>query len=265
MNTTTRGELASIGTFKEPSTRIAVVDDEPLARECLGECIRRHPHGELVGAYGNGASLLRDVEQLRPDLVLVDVEMPGLNGFELVQRIRVDSSVRPLFAFATAFDSYAVRAFEAGAIDYLLKPFNPNRVHEAIDRARSAIAAELHRDDAPWVPPQRPLVRVAIKQAETVHIVRIADVDWIEAAANYVRLHIDRKSFLYRASMAGIEQRLDRRRFIRVHRSVIVNVDRIVELQESIGHDQVILLSDGARVPLSANFRPRLQSFVDGL
>jgi two-component system LytT family response regulator len=245
--------------------RTAILDDEPLARERLRDFLKRETDVELVGEYRNGTAFLRELTTARPDLVFMDVEMPALSGFDVIERMRSTSAIRPYVVFVTAFESYAVRAFDAEATDYLLKPFDAQRFARMLNRVRSQIAKSSTPVESTAAASDPKLTRVAVKNAGRIQFVRLDQVDWIEAAANYVRLHIGQGSHLFRGSMAALEQRLDPARFVRIHRSTIVNVDRITEMHPSFARAHIIVLQNGTRLRLSPNYRDRLEALVEGL
>jgi two-component system LytT family response regulator len=228
------------------------------------------------------------IDRLRPDLVLLDVQMPDLDGFAVLQQI--DPASLPVVVFVTAYDQYALRAFEACAIDYLLKPYEPDRFTQAVDRAlqwaaRSA-PAESEQDErlkrllrevlgsqhdvardaavASTGGVGRRLDRFLVKRGSRSHFVRAADVDWIESEGNYVNLHVGKQSHLVRGTIAACAERLDPRQFIRIHRRYVVNVDRVKEVQPWFGGDYVILLEDGHKLRLSRNFREHFHSRMLG-
>jgi two-component system LytT family response regulator len=245
------------------SIRTALVDDEPLAREGLRTLLAAQQDLEIVGEYGSGTAFLRDAARLRPDLVFLDVEMPRLSGLDVLEHLHA-TGAQPYVVFVTAYEHYAVRAFEEEAIDYVLKPYHADRLEKTLARIRQQISAR-NEENAESAEGADFLRRVAVKSGSRIHLVRIDEVDWIEAAENYVRLHTGAQAHLYRTTMAAIEPRLDPARFVRIHRSTIVNVDRIAELQTSFGRELVVLLTDGTRLKLSAQYRERLRSLVTGL
>jgi two-component system LytT family response regulator len=238
----------------EGPMRTTILDDDPLARLRLREFLAREPDIELVGEYGSGAAFLRELAAVRPELVFIDVEMPALSGFDVLETMRATAAIRPYVVFVTAFESYAVRAFDTEATDYLLKPFDLARFTRMLNRVRRQLGA---RDPK--------VTRVAVRSGARIQFVRLDQVDWIEAAANYVRLHIGAVSHLFRGSMVALERRLDPSRFVRIHRSTIVNVDRITELQPSFAREHIVVLRDGTRLRLSPTYRERLGALVDGL
>lgn len=240
--------------------RAVIVDDEPLVREAVEEILAREPDVEITGRYGDGVTFLADLATLTPDVIFLDIEMSGINGFEVVDRVRAAGS-GAMTVFITAHDRYAARAFDEGAVDYVLKPFDQERVSKAVLRARSRRARE---GEATAAKTERP-DRVAVRRNDSIQFLRIADIDWIEADGNYVRFHVGRESFLYRASIVGFEAVLDASRFVRINRATIVNIDRVVELRASFGRNSVVLLRSGERLLLSPVYRSRLRALVPGL
>lgn len=262
--------------------RTLVVDDEEMARERVLSFLRDEPDVEVVGQCSEGAEAVRAIQQHGPDLVFLDVQMPGVDGFGVIEAIGADRM--PNVVFVTAYDEYALRAFEVHALDYLLKPFGRDRFRETLRHARTALdhrrASDLgrrlmalvgEREPSPPSPSFGPvpsgasgtrpanLDRLVVKSGGRVFFLRTEDIDWIEAAGNYVRLHMGRESHLFRETMNNIERRLDGARFVRVHRSRIVNTDRIKELQPGVSGEYVVLLHNGTRLPLSRGFRDKLQ------
>jgi two-component system LytT family response regulator len=236
--------------------RTVLVDDEPLALESLRVLLETEADIQLVGEYRNGAAFLAAVPELEPDLLFLDVEMPDLSGFDVLEQLHA-GGWQPYVVFVTAYDRYAVQAFEEEAFDYVLKPFRADRLSKTLTRIRQELAAA-----------ERPvhLTRVAVKDSKgRTHLVRIDEVDWVETAGNYVRLHIDAASHLFRTSMSALEPRLDPSRFVRIHRSTIVNIDRIEELQPAFGRDQIVILRNGTRLRLSGRYLKRLQGLVEGM
>ncbi len=247
--------------------RVMVVDDEPLARNGLAALVRQDPELEIVAECGDGATALSMIRALAPDLVLLDVQMPELDGFEVLRRL--DPDAMPAIVFITAYDRFAVKAFDVHALDYLVKPFDDARFADAMSRAkatlRGARLGELSRRLLGLLgelPPAREayLDRILVKVAGHVLFVRTTDLDWVEAADYCVRLHAEGKTHVIRESMATLEARLDPARFFRVHRGAIVNLDRIKELQPWFKGEHVVILHDGTRLKLSRNRRPALET-----
>jgi two-component system LytT family response regulator len=237
-----------------PDERIArirtlIVDDEPPARANLRVLLRRDQEVEISAECGSGAEALAEIRSKKPDLVFLDVQMPECDGFDVLELL---GSELPAIIFVTAYDQYALRAFEAGALDYLLKPFDDARFERALARAKERIA---HANPAAKI-----LDRFAIKSAGQVSFVSISEIDWIEAADYYACLHVGAKSHLLRRSMAELEEDLDPTRFCRIHRSAIVNLERVrgLELRDDGEHDAV--LRDGTRLRMSRRYRKELQA-----
>jgi two-component system LytT family response regulator len=243
--------------------RTLIVDDEPLARDKLRAFLARHPGFDLVGEAGDGLTAARQIDELSPDLVLLDIQMPELDGFEVLAA--VEREPLPYIIFVTAYDHYAVQAFEVGAIDYLLKPVAPDRFDQALARARNQmdrgtgdLADRLARA-LEQVAPARPRVeRFLVKEQGRSHFVPAAEVEWIEAAGNYLKLHTGGVLHLVRATMKEIESRLDPARFARIHRTAIVNLDRIQYLEPWSHGDQLLVLKTGEKLTLSRRYRDRL-------
>lgn len=230
--------------------RALVVDDEPLARSNLAVLLRRDPEIEIVRECASGAEALAEIRSAKPDLVFLDVQMAECDGFDVLEMLGGD--LPPAVIFVTAYDQYAVRAFEAGALDYLLKPFDNARFDRALERAKQKIT---HGREIPRRPE-----RFAIKSTGQVSFVKISEIDWIEAADYYACLHTGTKSHLLRRSMSELEHELDPAIFRRIHRSTIVNLDRVRGLKLGEDGEYEVLLDNGIRLPLSRRYRKPLQS-----
>jgi two-component system LytT family response regulator len=240
------------------SLRVLVIDDEPPARRKLTMMLRGEPDIEVAGEATNGLEAVSAIEKYKPDAIFLDIQMPGMNGFEVLDALEADSL--PLVVFVTAYDQHAVKAFEVHAADYLLKPFDRARLQASLARLRSArnpvpskwneLLAELR--------PREYLTRVVVKWRGRVLFLKIEEVDWIEASANYVELHSSRQSYLLRETLSTLETRLDPKNFARVHRSTMVNIDRIQELQPSTHGDFIVLLKDGSKLRMSRRYRENL-------
>lgn len=237
---------------EKPSSRIRtlIVDDEPLARSNITALLRHDPDIAVIGEAGSGLEAIAEIRHQSPDLVFLDVQMPECDGFDVVEFLGND--LPPAVIFVTAYDQYALRAFEAGALDYLLKPFDNTRFELAVARAKQRIAQ--HKNS------QQKLERLVIKETGQVRFIKVAEMDWIEAADYYACLHIGSKTHLLRRTMAELEQELDPSLFCRVHRSSIVNLDRVhgIELNENGEHD--VLLTNGVRLRLSRRYRKELEA-----
>jgi two-component system LytT family response regulator len=236
----------------ERSTKITtiVVDDEPLARSNLTVLLRLDPIIEIVGECGSGVDAPALIRSAKPDLLFLDVQMPECDGFDVLELLGKD--VPPAIVFVTAYDQYALRAFETGALDYLLKPFDNARFDLALDRAKQKIALARNL-------PQK-LERLAIKSAGQVSFLRISDIDWIEAADYYACLHVGQRTHMLRRSIAELEQDLDPATFCRIHRSTIVNLNRIRGLTLNEDGDYEVNLENETRLRLSRSYRKQLQS-----
>jgi len=236
--------------------RVLVVDDEPVARSGIIALLSRDAELEVAGECGDGRSAVSAIQELKPDLVLLDVQMPEMDGFEVIAAVGAERM--PPVVFITAWDQFAVRAFDVHALDYLLKPFDDERFADAIGRAKRAARAgnvgELAERLAALV--QSPggsgwLTRIVVRKASGAVFVPIEDVDWIEAADYCARIHARGKVHVIRETMQRLEEKLDPAKFFRVHRSGIVNLDRVREMQPTPQGDHVLVLQDGSRVRLS--------------
>jgi two-component system LytT family response regulator len=229
--------------------RTLVVDDEPLARRNLTILLGRDPDIGSIMECGGGAEAIGIIRQSKPDLVFLDVQMPECGGFDVLEALGAD--VPQTLIFVTAFDEYALRAFEVGALDYLLKPFNDERFHSVLARAKEKIAR--------YGVYSRPAGRFIVKSPGQILFVDVADIDWVEAAGYYACLHVGDATHVIRRSLAELEQELGPERFIRIHRSAVVNVDRMraIELQRS--GDYEVVLENGRRLPLSRRCRKQVQ------
>ena len=255
--------------------RVLIVDDERLARKRLTRFLRAQSDVEIVGSCTNGPDAIAAIERTSPDVVFLDVQMPNLDGFELLSKLPPDRI--PRIVFVTAYDEYAVRAFDVGALDYLLKPFDQARFDQAFQRVRAEMGRD-HQDitkrllayleevssnggaDPTTSPePPRTLDRLMIKNGGRVFFIRATDIRWVEAADNYVHIHVGKDSHLFRQTLNAIEQGLDPRRFMRIHRSTLVNLDCVREIQEGVGREHFVVLEDGTRLKLSDRYRRRLE------
>ena len=245
--------------------RTLIVDDEPLARERLKRFVSGERDLELVGECAAGREAVAAIHALRPDLVFLDIQIPELDGFGVVEAVGV--AEMPAVVFVTAYDRYALRAFEVNALDYLLKPYNRERFRKAVERARAQLAngarGELNErllsllENFKAEPP-RHLERLMIKSAGRVFFLRAEELDWIEAEGNYLRLHAGRESHLLRETMNRLASKLDPDKFLRIHRSALVNIERIKELQPLFSGDYVVILRDGKQLTLSRSYREKL-------
>jgi len=229
--------------------RTLIVDDEPLAREKVARHLSTHGDIEVVGEAGDGESAVRQIQALEPDLVFLDIHLPEYDAFEVLRRAAVKKP--PAVIFVTAYDEYALKAFEVHALDYLVKPFDDDRFQIALDRGREQISHQRSRTDAM-------ADRILVHRAGAIRIIKTGDIDWIESAGNYVRLHVGAEAYLHRQTMQHMEESLDATRFVRIHRRSIVNVDRIKELRPLFKGSYTVVLEDGAELTLSPAYRERL-------
>lgn len=237
---------------RDAKIRTLVVDDEPLARSNLTVLLRLDPEIEIVGECSSGFEALAEIRGRKPDLVFLDVQMPECDGFDVVEQLGKD--LPHAVVFVTAYDQYALKAFEAGALDYLLKPFDNARFDRALCRAKERIALS---KEAP-----RRIDRLVIKGAGQVTFVKISEIDWIEAADYYACLHVRTKTHLLRRRMSDLERELDPAVFCRIHRSSIVNINRIRGLEVGEDGEYEVTLDTGARLRLSRRYRKQLQSLL---
>jgi len=230
--------------------RVLVVDDESWARRNLTVLLRRDPDIGTVVESGSGLEAVEIIRKSRPDLIFLDVQMPGCGGFDVLEML--GSDLPSTVVFVTAYDEYALRAFEAGALDYLLKPFDDARFRRALDRAKDKLAhytaSQPHRVE-----------RIVVKSRGEVLFLDVADIDWIEAVGYYACLHVGSDTHLLRRTLLELVRELDEERFMRIHRSIIVNLDRIHGLELQNGGDYEVVLKSKVRLRLSRRFRKRLQ------
>jgi two-component system LytT family response regulator len=243
--------------------RTVVVDDEPVARERIVGLLNQEKDIEVVGEYSDGTQAVSAIQQQHPDLVFLDVQMPACDGFGVIQQLGPEQV--PAVVFVTAYDEYALRAFEVHAIDYLLKPFGRDRFAQTLQHAREHLerrrAGDLGKRLMALVqdikPEPQKLDRLVVKSGGRVFFLRTQEIDWIEAAGNYVRLHVKGETYLFRETMNAMERRLEKAQFVRIHRSHLVNADRIRELLPGNG-EHVVVLRNGVRLTLSRGYRERL-------
>jgi two-component system LytT family response regulator len=246
-------------------TRTLIVDDEALARDRLRQLLQSEPEIQIVGECSDGRQAVEAIQKELPDLIFLDIQMPELDGFAVLEAVRVERM--PVIVFVTAYDKFALKAFEVHAVDYLLKPFDRERFQTALKRAleqakhrtgkdlgerQSAALAELK-------PPVKMPERLPIKSEGRVLFVRVEDIDWVEAAHNYIVLHVGKESHLLRETMNAFEERLSPEKFVRISRSTIVKIDRIKELQPLFYGEYNVTLHNGTRLTLSRRYRDKLQ------
>ena len=243
--------------------RTLVIDDEPLARERLAKLLRAEPDIEVVGEATNGRDAVALIRKAKPDLIFLDVQMPELDGFGVLSELNADE--RPAVVFVTAYDKFALKAFDVHAVDYLLKPFDKERFQTALRRALDHLKRnqpkQIHEQLSALLNELRPAAqsdRIAVKGQGRVVFLKTSDIDWVEAADNYVNLHVGKESHLLRETMSSIETRLPKE-FLRISRSTIVNTERIAELQPLFHGEYSVILRDGTRLTLSRSHRDKLQ------
>jgi two-component system LytT family response regulator len=228
--------------------RILIVDDEALARSVLQEFLRPHADIEIIGECANGFDAVQAIAELQPDLVFLDIQMPKLNGFDVVEL----SGQQIRYIFVTAYDQFAIKAFEIHAIDYLLKPFSQQRLDQALAHARSSLGSSLSSSLAAVAAARSlPLDRILIRNGGKVHIIAVEKIDYIEAQDDYIQIHAEGKSHLKSQRLADLETQLAPEKFLRVHRSFILNIDRISHIEQYAKDSRMAILKDGGKVPVS--------------
>src|SRR6476659_3467806 len=242
-----------------PLIRVLLVDDEPLARDMLREMLQGDPQVQIVGESCNGREALEAIRTESPDLIFLDVQMPEVGGFEVLASLQKEKI--PYVIFVTAYDQYAVRAFEVQALDYLLKPFDQERFDVSWQRAK----AQLLRDRNGGMDQRILTLLQVIKAAGRIYFLETNEIDWIEAEGNYVSVHSAKKTHLLRETISSLEAQLDPKKFVRIHRSSIVRLDFIQELQPWFHGEYRVILKDGTQLTLSRNHRDKLQEALGKL
>lgn len=250
--------------------RTVIVDDEELGRDRMRSLLDMQPDVEVIAVCTDGPMAVEAIDRAQPDLVFLDVQMPGMDGFEVVENL--EPTRLPAIVFVTAHDGHAIRAFEVHALDFLLKPFDQTRFEKALERARGQLARnpskapvidsrivslleELHEE-------RRYPERLIVKSSGRVFFVRTEDIDWVEASGNYVKIHTKNEAHLLRESMKNMEAKLDPKIFVRIHRSAIVNIDRIKELEPWFHGEYIVIMRDGTRLTASRVFSDRLSALI---
>jgi two-component system, LytTR family, response regulator len=248
--------------------RTVIVDDEELARDRIQTLLELQPDVEVVGVCTDGPSAVEMIDRTQPDLVFLDVQMPGMDGFEVVENL--EPTKLPAVVFVTAHDAHALRAFEIHALDFLLKPFDQTRFEKALERARGQLSQstgpvldsrlvtlleELHEE-------RKYSERLIVKSSGRVFFVRTEEIDWVEASGNYVKIHTKSDAHLLRESMKNMEAKLDPKTFVRIHRSAIVNIDHIKELEPWFHGEYIVIMRDGTRLTASRVFSDRLSALI---
>jgi two-component system LytT family response regulator len=253
--------------------RTVVADDESLARQKLLILLDSEPQVKVVAECQDGRQTVSAIRSLRPDMLLLDIQMPDLDGFQVLSQISLEEM--PVVIFTSAYDQYAIRAFEANALDYLLKPFDQERLHHALEKARSELRKAHDREITHRIlnllsqvrsvalPTLEPDSRLVIKANGRVVFLDLDSIEWVEAAANYVRLNVGKESYLFRETISRISERLNARHFVRIHRSTIVNVRKIKELIPVNSGEYVVVLKSGRELSCSRGYRSALQGIVE--
>jgi two-component system LytT family response regulator len=251
--------------------RTLIVDDEPLARRTLRLLLSRDEDVEIIGECRNGNEAVKQIQEESPDLIFLDVQMPQMNGFDVVRAVGVEKM--PVTVFVTAFDTYALKAFEAEALDYLLKPFEDARFERTLRRAKAALrrgpteslarrVSSLLENPGTNDEPQKPASRLLIPTNGKVVFLKAEDIDWINAVDYYVKIYAQKKTYLQRETMDRLEKKLDPQKFFRIHRSTIVNIDRVKELRSSLNGNYLVVLHDGTSLRMSRRRRQQLKGLL---
>ena len=230
-----------------PPIRTMIVDDEPLARTNLVELLRKESDTQVISECASGTEAIEAIRATRPDLVFLDVQMPGCDGFDVLEQL--GAATPKAIVFVTAYDQYALKAFEAAAVDYLLKPFDNARFARALDRAKAIVRGHQGQQN-----------HIIVKSAGRVTVLKTNEIEWIEAADYYACLHVKGKTHLLRRSLAELEEDLDGSMFCRIHRSAIVNLDQVAEMRLDANGEYEVILRDATRLRLSRSYREQLQT-----
>jgi two-component system, LytTR family, response regulator len=240
--------------------RVIIVDDEELARGLMREFLRKHADVEIVGECANGFDAVKAIAELNPDLVFLDIQMPKLDGFEVVEL----AGSKPRYVFVTAYDQYALKAFEVHALDYLLKPFSPERLDQALAHVRATVGAQPAVQQAASEAAVRngPLERILIRDGARVHVIAADKVEMIEAQDDYVEIRSEGKGYLKSQRLSELEGQLDPGRFVRIHRSYIVNIERVARIEQATKDSYQAVLKDGTIVPVSRTGYQKVRSLI---
>jgi two-component system LytT family response regulator len=249
----------------ESRVKTLVVDDEPLARALLVDLLKRDKDIEVIGECGNGTDALKAIRKMNPDIVFLDVQMPEMNGLAVLEKLQ-DQPI-PIIVFVTAYDQYAIRAFDFHAVDYLLKPFSRPRFEKALGRAKEQAYARFPNDDLArqqisslldiYKSQSASIKRLFLKEKGRIVLLEPEQIDWVESDDKYVRIHSSNKSYLIRQTLNSLERELDPHLFARIHRSNIVNLTRVKELKPFFNGEYILVLSDGKKLMLSRNYKTR--------
>lgn len=247
--------------------RTVVVDDEPLACKRLEKLLKEDEEIELISLCANGEEAIKQINEEQPDLVFLDIQMPEINGFDVLQNI--DQEEAPLIIFVTAYDEYALKAFEVHALDYLMKPFKKERFFESLNRAKKALEQDSRAGMNSKIenlleylePAQGSLSRILVKSSGRYFFLKTTDIDWIESAGNYVRIHSGGNNYLIRETMINMEKKLDSDTFFRIHRSTIINVNKVKELEQWFHGDYQVIMYNEEKLTMSRNYKELLEKF----
>lgn len=247
--------------------RTVVVDDEPLACKRLEKLLKEDKDIELVKLCANGKEAIREINEEQPNLVFLDIQMPEINGFDVLQNIDTDNP--PLIIFVTAYDEYALKAFEVNALDYLMKPFKKERFFESLNRAKIILKKSSRTDINTRIenlleylePSGEGLSRILVKSSGRYFFLKACDIDWIESAGNYVRIHSGGNNYLIRETMINMEKKLDSNTFFRIHRSTIINVEKVKELEQWFHGDYQVVMYNEEKLTMSRNYKKLLDKF----
>jgi len=247
--------------------RTLVVDDEPLACKRLVKLLNEEEDVEVIEVCANGKEAIDEINDKDPDLVFLDIQMPEINGFEVLQHIESDRV--PAIIFLTAYDEYALKAFEVHALDYLMKPFNKARFQGSLQRAKNTIKSngksevgEKVENLLEYLNPQHDsLSRILIKTSSRYFFLKADEIDWIESAGNYVRIHSGKNNYLIRETMINMEKKLDADKFFRIHRSTIINVEKVKELEQWFHGDYQVIMYNDEKLTMSRNYKDLLERF----
>lgn len=247
--------------------RTVVVDDEPLACKRLEKLLKEDEEIELISLCANGEEAIKQIKEEQPDLVFLDIQMPEINGFDVLQNIDQDEA--PLIIFVTAYDEYALKAFEVHALDYLMKPFKKERFFDSLNRAKKTLKQDSRAGMNSKIdnlleylePAQGALSRILVKSSGRYFFLKTTDIDWIESAGNYVRIHSGGNNYLIRETMINMEKKLDSDTFFRIHRSTIINVNKVKELEQWFHGDYQVIMYNEEKLTMSRNYKELLEKF----
>lgn len=245
-------------TNNDAPIRVLIVDDEPPARRRLERWLRRDSSLEMVGNCASAAEALAIIAEQMPDIIFLDIQMPRVDGFALLEQL----DATPLVVFVTAYDQYAVRAFEVSAFDYLLKPYDEERFAQVLQRAKQQLQLQRQQPLLLRQSPPKFLRKLVIKTPQKVFLLNTEDIDWIKAEGKYVRLYAGQASYLWRGAISDLEAQLEAATFIRIHRSTIINLERVKELHPLFHGEYEVILRDGTQLTLSRRYRAHLQQAI---